>query len=61
MYLTRAELANDYKISLPTVDRYLKDMRSKPKFRNAVLRMSSKCTRVNATAFRDYLLERSKR
>lgn len=61
MYLTRTELADEYSLSIATVDRLIKDMRSKPRYKSGVLRISHKCTRIKDSAFKDFLLERSKK
>lgn len=59
IYSTRKELASDYKLSMATVDRYLREMRSIKKYAGAIIRPSSRCTRINDEAFKSFLKERS--
>jgi hypothetical protein len=61
MHVTRAELAMDYKLSIPTIDRYLKDMRSIKRYAGAILRPTRKCTRIDEDAFREYLQDKERR
>lgn len=54
------DLMKIYKLSRTTIYRYTKAMKSKVRYKDSVLRASKKCTLIDLSAFKKFLIEQDK-